>query len=670
VKRRLTLIALLFTAFAGRSQSVVIDSLLRIVAKHPRDTNEIRALDYLSTEYMRKDIKKAKAYSYEHITLAKSLNTDFGMHAAYAGLVAMHQDTGNLDSARYYLDLLEKLSKQNPTNIKAASNFNNSAGLFYKNQGKYREALPFMLEGLRIMKGSKDKTAYAGHTLNAGNLYYSMADIKNAVAYHLKALTLFEEIKNKRGQSFCLASLGTDFLTLRQYTVAEKYFLQSEKLKEELGDKRGVLTCWTNLGELYRRVNKPELAIFYSNKALMRARELKLTVEELRVLFNIGSIQKEAKKTDEARKTFGEALILARQAGDSLLVSKVNTELVGMQNALQKEAKEEHILLQNIEVSLEKGDRLNSAEGHHKMAGWYAADKQFEKAYDHLVRSQQLYDSVRGNELVVQLKTLEEAYKNEKKEKEIELLKKDQELHTLAFSRQKVIIVSIAVALVSVIAIGFLSINRYRVMNRAKRAIEIEKVRNNIARDLHDDIGSTLSSINILSQVALVEEDGNTQTHLQQIGEQSARIMEDISDMVWSINPRNDSMSQVIVRMREFATDILDLKNAEYHFSEKIEQGLTLSADQRKNIFLIFKETINNAAKYSRASLIEISLHQQDQTLVMCVKDNGHGFDENLIREGNGLRNLRERAKEINGTLSLKSVVGVGTEMELQVPLA
>jgi signal transduction histidine kinase len=170
--------------------------------------------------------------------------------------------------------------------------------------------------------------------------------------------------------------------------------------------------------------------------------------------------------------------------------------------------------------------------------------------------------------------------------------------------------------------------------------------------------------------VALVEKNGNTQTYLQRIGDQSARMMEDMGDMVWSINPRNDSMSQVLIRMREFASEIFELKNIEYQFSEKGTENLVLNADQRKNLFLIFKESINNAAKYSQATTVEINIEQQDQTLIMSIKDNGQGFDEQKIKAGNGLRNLRERAKEINATLELRSTVGAGTEVNLNVPIA
>jgi signal transduction histidine kinase len=129
-------------------------------------------------------------------------------------------------------------------------------------------------------------------------------------------------------------------------------------------------------------------------------------------------------------------------------------------------------------------------------------------------------------------------------------------------------------------------------------------------------------------------------------------------------------MSQVLIRMREFASEIFELKNIEYQFSEKGTENLVLNADQRKNLFLIFKESINNAAKYSQATTVEINIEQQDQTLIMSIKDNGQGFDEQKIKAGNGLRNLRERAKEINATLELRSTVGAGTEVNLNVPIA
>ncbi|NOS91407.1 MAG: tetratricopeptide repeat protein [Cyclobacteriaceae bacterium] len=662
------LLSILLASTICYCQNPKIDSIQRFIEKHTRDTNEIKALSDLSIEFMRKDMNQAKLNVYKQIALAKILRTDFGLASGYSGLVAMHQNEGAIDSAQYYLHQLEILAK-NPTNKKAAVNYANSAGLFYKNQGRLKEALPYLVEALRLLENG-DKTARAGQMLNVGNTYYNLGELKMAADYHLKALTLFEVVKNKRGQSFCLNSLGNDYLDLKQYDAAEKYFFQSEKLKEELGDKRGVITTWMSLGVVYQQTNKEDRAMLYFNKALTRARELKLSLEESRLLFNIGSLLKQTKKNEEASKNFSAALVLARQSGDSALVSRIKTYIISLKNEEQKEIKQEQTLLQNVKISLESGAIDNVAEGYFELAKWYESRNQFDKALKNLKLGQQLTDSVKGSQVIYQLKRLEEEYQTDKKEKEIALLKKDQELQTLALSRQRVIITLGIIAFIAAFVIAVLLINRYRVLNRSKRLLEIEKVRNNIARDLHDDMGSALSSINILSQVALVEKNGNTQSYLQRIGEQSARMMEDMSDMVWSINPRNDSMSQVLIRMREFASEIFELKNIEYQFIEKGIEQLMLNADQRKNIFLIFKEAINNAAKYSGANRVEIGLHQRGSVLEMAVSDNGQGFDEQTIKAGNGLRNMRERAKEIKGNLELRSAMGKGTEIVLSVPIA
>jgi len=547
--------------------------------------------------------------------------------------------------------------------------------LFYKNQGQYNKALPYMIDNLNLLLNENESRA--GQLLNIGNAYNNMGDYKNAMTYHLQALTLFEKLNSKRGQSFCLQSLGSDFFELGEYLVAKNYLLQSEKLKEELGDKRGALTSWMTLGSVYQQTNKPELAMQYFSKALKRARELNLSIEESQALFNIGSLLKTTKKTDEARKVFSEALLLARQSGDSALVSRIKTYLISMQTDIQKEEEEEEqTLLENIEISSEKGALTNTAEGYFELAKWYESRKQFEKAYENLKQGQLLNDSLKGNEVVLHLKSLEEEYKNAKKEREIALLKKDQELQALTLSKQRTNITLVTVALVSVIITSLLLVNRYRVLSRSRRIVEMQQMRNTIARDLHDDIGSTLSSINIMSQLALQENarlpngQGNAGIHLRKIANHSAGMMEKMSDIVWSINPKNDSLEQVVIKMKEFTAEILEPKNIDYVFNieDKI-LALKLDVEKRKNIFLIFKEAVNNAAKYSEGNKLTISLLMQQYTLHLSVKDNGKGFEPTLATRGNGLKNMEDRAHSMNGKMTQASQPGAGTIIQLEVPL-
>jgi signal transduction histidine kinase len=670
MKPMLTFISLLFLTFSSYAQTKVIDSLMKAVSYHSGDTLEVHTLDNLANEFMRTDVSKAKYFAHQELRLSNAIGFDNGISNAYATLVTMHQRSGNMDSAQYYLSQYELLYKKNPAYERVAINYYNTAGLFYKSQGRYKESLPYLLETLKLIGPHGKKVSQAGQMLNIGNTYHGLGNFTNAVKYHLNSLTLFEEIKNQRGQSFVLQSLGNDFLLLKQYQVAEKYFLRSEKIKQEAGDNRGLLSSWTSLGEVYRHQGDPVHAMAYITKALTRAQELNLNTEQKDLLFSKGLILKSQNKNNEARETFLDAIAIARNSGDSLYISKLKSELIMLNQSSQQAKEKEHTLTENVNISTDKGDLINAADGHNKLAEWYAAHNQFDKAFENLKRAHQLDDSLRGNEIIVQLKQLEEEYQSEKKEKEIALLRKDQELQALTLREQKAFTTSVVIAFLGVLIIGLLLINRYSAVNRVKRQVEIERIRNGIARDLHDDIGSTLSSINILSQVALVEKNGNVDNYLQRINDQSTRMMEDIGDIVWSINPRNDSMIQVITRMREFSGEVFDSKNVFLSFTDNISKELRLNAGQRKNIFLIFKETINNSAKYSSAHKVDISIFQEDDTLVMQVSDNGKGFDEHTIKAGNGLRNIRERAKEIQGIIKLTSAPGKGTAIEFRLPLA
>jgi two-component system, NarL family, sensor histidine kinase UhpB len=648
-------------------QNKIIDSLQIELARHTRDTNEIRVLGKLAAEFTRTNTELSRAYFYRQITLARTLNTNFGLSNAYSSLVTNHQHTGRIDSATYYLNLMEAHTKNFPADKKAKILYASTAGLFYKNQGKTNEALPYLLEGLNLLSDSKDKTEYAGQMLNVGNAYYRLGKLKNAAEFHLKSLSLFEEIGNKRGQSFCLNSLGNDFLELKQYKVAENYFIRSSKMKHEMGDSRGELSSWMNLGIIYQQTGKYKEAKEYFNKTLLGARQLKLSIDETNALFNLGSLLKTTKNNDEAKARFLEALTLARQGGDSALVARIKTYLVAIENDVEREDTEETTLMENIKISMETGDISNTAEGYLALAEWYASRKKFDKAFENLNQGMQLGDSLRSREVVLQMKTLEEQYESEKKQREIELLKKDQELQALALSRERTNVLLIGFALFSVIVISILLVNRYRIMNQSRRELELEKVRNHIARDLHDDIGSTLSSINIMSQLAM---NGDAKDHLHKIALHSSQMMENMSDIVWSINPKNDTLEQVVLKMKEFAFEILEPKEITHTF--QIDSDLTklkLDVEKRKNLFLIFKEAINNAAKYSGGSNVSISLSVTQHKIQLSIIDNGKGFNEEVVKRGNGLINMKERASSIGGQLSQKSQPGNGTEIHLDIPI-
>lgn len=208
---------------------------------------------------------------------------------------------------------------------------------------------------------------------------------------------------------------------------------------------------------------------------------------------------------------------------------------------------------------------------------------------------------------------------------------------------------------------------------RINHILATEKVRSRIARDLHDDMGSTLTSINIMSTMAQKSaargDHDKTREFLGKIGESTTRMMESMDDIVWSINPLNDSTPRVIARMREFTTGMLEARGIGFTFNidEQIYHR-KLQLDNRHDFFMIYKESITNIAKYAQCTFADIRIQLRKGQLVLRVQDNGAGFDVKAAGDGDGLMNMQRRAYRMNGQFSIQSQIGKGTVVTLMFP--
>jgi ligand-binding sensor domain-containing protein len=224
--------------------------------------------------------------------------------------------------------------------------------------------------------------------------------------------------------------------------------------------------------------------------------------------------------------------------------------------------------------------------------------------------------------------------------------------------------------LCTITVIGTLyALYRYRI-NQIKKVFSI---RSKIARDLHDDIGSTLSSISLMSQLAKTGEGQKNKEEalFETISTASREAMELMSVIVWSVNPNNDKLSNILIRMREYASDTLEACNMEVNIILEDEaRDFTISMEKRKDFYLIFKEAINNTAKYSKATHCIIRIKKENGKMIMTISDNGQGFVTEKLRSGNGLVNMDTRARSIGGNLKITSAPGEGTTVRLELPHA
>ncbi len=229
-----------------------------------------------------------------------------------------------------------------------------------------------------------------------------------------------------------------------------------------------------------------------------------------------------------------------------------------------------------------------------------------------------------------------------------------------------------AAAVLGAIALGALAWQR----QRAQRAIAIERTRTTIATDLHDEIGSGLSRIAVLSEAWARERRGSAHTDTAvettpgHVADIARRMVDRMSDLVWAINPERDRVFSLTQRMRQFATPLLRASGIAFQLrSIDEEHDRALEGDTRRELLLIFQESIHNAVKHSGCRSVTVELTLQGGDIVLTVEDDGRGFDANARVEGTGLTSIRKRAARLGGWCEIVAAPRAGSRIYVRAPL-
>jgi signal transduction histidine kinase len=206
-----------------------------------------------------------------------------------------------------------------------------------------------------------------------------------------------------------------------------------------------------------------------------------------------------------------------------------------------------------------------------------------------------------------------------------------------------------------------------------KQELEKQQTRMQIARDLHDEVGSTLSSITLFAQAIRKGDktnEGNSGKLLSLISESSSYAKEAISDIIWAIDPGNDSWENLTAKLRRYASDLLESKKIVHTIEMDVpSQPCSIDPQRRRHLWLLFKEIITNVVKHSSCTEAHVRLSIDESHITITVEDNGVGFDSNAVHEGNGLRNIRSRGEILGAGVGLASKPGAGTRWTIGLRL-
>lgn len=628
--------------------------------------------DYGNTCLKNQKFEEASRVFKAGFTIARQASLDSLAIANLYLLGKSYRYRSMYDSAFYYLRKGDEMM-QGREFIKLRTDILLELFAIYNRMGK-EDSAHYVLNNLLGLRKKLDSvcTEQGIIEMYSGHLAKHQADYKSSLQHYHKALDIFNRLNDSLNMGNIYISIANVLVYYGNKNEALNYHKQAAAILSRMGRKFELANELLNITDMYYTGNHLDSAERSVRQALRIANDLKEKTYVAIAFYHLGKIYSLRKQYTAAEKYFLQSLQLSLPSKMVAWILKAYQGLGELYSASGKPQQAKVYLDKFMDIVHQNGNQEETLEGYFELAENAFALHDYENAFAYEKKFATLKDSIYTASVSKNIAEMESRYQSQRKEQEIALLRKDRQLQEKELQKQRTFKWASFIFIGLLALIGFLIINRYRVKQKNKQLLAVEKLRNRIARDLHDDIGSTLSSINILSKVALQQSQPGevTKTNLQKIKDRSSATMESMGDIVWAINPQNDDVETMVLRMKTFTAEILEPLNIKYLFANGDDfRNVKLNVEIRKDMYLIFKEALNNAAKYSQCNQIKIELKKEGQWIKLTVTDDGRGFDMMQSNNGNGLRNMQERAGVMKAQLKLHTAPGNGTSIYLDVPI-
>ena len=539
-------------------------------------------------------------------------------------------------------------------------------GRVYQNMAMYDSAFNYHLQakehGILAMDDEYVSIAYN----NMGNVLETKGDYKGGLEFYIKSLELKEKIGDNASLAVAYHNIGSIKLSMKKYDEAKESFLKSIGKARAAGAQVVIIHNTLKLGKVMALQGQVDSAIFYHTKSLEMSQksdfnngiiESHLSLGKdywsenlLRTSYNhydnaLTLARKSKRYSDESAALIGIAKVyLASTKIDNpnrdVLIGKAEAELL-LKKAYSASVRQNN--MRNIVTCLDALRTLYANNGDNANHALYA------EKYIHYRDS--LYNVQNADAIAM----WETKYETAEKDKEIELLEKDALLKDAQAKRRRLLAIAFGILAVVIGVIGFSFYNQLKL----RQKLRMERFRNKVAADLHDDVGSTLSSIAMYSEVIkqkAVTKLPEALPMLENMTNSSKELMDAMSDIVWTINPKNNSLHSLLTRIKHFTSELCEAKDIVFYYEQSGEvEGLKIDMEAAQNVFLVLKEGVNNALKYSECTELKMSIAKDKNSFSFELKDNGKGFDTTNESLGNGMRTMRERMTEVGGTYQVKS---------------
>ncbi len=515
----------------------------------------------------------------------------------------------------------------------------------------------------------------------AARVFYTKATIYNyrsnnakALEYCLKCDSLINNSKQHGLNKFLptlYSGMGYIYDVEKQYDKSFIYHKKALGSLHTVVDTNISVMVYQNLFVAYMQQHNYTLAKLYLDSASLLNKNNKGSLAEIYILNNYGLYSDSTGNQLEALNYFLAALKLSASKKIHYFSSTIEINIARVYNKQRKYALAFNYAKNAAETAAGLKNFSDAVTGYAILASMKRKQNLLADAFM-FEDSVKLYeDSLNLQNIKRQLVQLEFNEENMKKEKEISHLKisnLENEVKIMNRNKYLLLIGISAVMLLIVFAFSYVRATQKQktiyLKAQLDKNIAVMSERERIISDLHDDMGATLSSMSIYSELAgnvMDTKPGESRKMMDKISGISKGLMERMGDIIWSMKPAEEDKYTLEARLKNYSNELLSPKGIVCEFD--IDAALAASVttpDRRKNVLLIAKEAINNIAKYSEATKATVSLNQQDGKLLLTISDNGKGFIEDKARPGNGLQNIRQRCHQLNGNCVIVSQTGKG----------
>ncbi len=642
-------------------------------------------INFASRTYISKP-DSAQYYLHKGIQLAEQQNNNYYKSLFLTKLISQKTRIRDYDSAKYYFKKANNFIVKNKVEKLYGDQHSEIAETYYYMEEMDSALFHFKKAG-SLWKAKGDSIGVLIAKNNIANVYQILGNYKEAIVNMLEAAKNVDTTQYNYIKAELYLNISELYKEVDDYKKSKEYAeksleiaLKSEKYPLD------IVKAYVVLSRIFIREKEYEKAIEYLDKATVVVEENGIQKEEFRILSARSSIlianenytkaiqllEKTLKITEKNKLSNFEVFSMKKNL--ALCYSKINKpqKALALYNEILKTALDDK-QLDNIATIYLGISNANEKIGNYKIA--IESYKQFTK-YN---------DSILGKDKQIAIKDAQVKYNTIEKEKQLAISRANLAESELKIEQKNMVIIGTVGFALILGLIGYLFYNQQKLKNKQlkkenelKTALvkietqnKLQEQRLRISRDLHDNIGSQLTFvISSLDNLTFKLKEGDTAQRLSKISRFTTNTIYELRDTIWAMNKNDISFEDLQTRISNFiekAKIASDNRKVTFSIASNVNQNYTFTSLQGMNLYRIIQEAVNNASKYSEASKIEVSISEKDNKFIIEIKDDGIGFDKNKVDLGNGINNIKKRAKDLNGKAEITSEIDRGTSVVITV---